>query len=89
MAEAVSTAYYFINRSPSAIIRFNTLEELWSGQPTSYKHLRIFGCPTYVHVRQGKLDAKAVKVVFVGYPNAKAVKGVFVGYPEDVKSYKV
>lgn len=35
---------------------------------TNYKYLRIFGCPVYIYVRQGKLDAKALRGVFVGYP---------------------
>lgn len=74
-AEVVSTACYIVNKSPSIVIGFKTPEEIWSSKPSSYKHLRIFGCFAYVHVRQGKLDARAVK-------------GVFVGYPEGVKEYK-
>lgn len=44
--------------------------------PVRYKHKRIFGCLDYVHFKQGKLDVRALK-------------GVFIGYPEGVKSYKV
>ncbi|KAH9680375.1 Integrase catalytic domain-containing protein [Citrus sinensis] len=75
-AEAISTASYMVNKSPSATISFKTPEELWSGKPGIYEHLRVFGCLAYVHVRQGKLDARAIK-------------GVFVGYPDGVKGYKV
>ncbi|KAK9185556.1 hypothetical protein WN943_025912 [Citrus x changshan-huyou] len=75
-AEAVSTASYLVNKSPSSAIGFKTPEELWSGRPGKYEHLRVFGCPAYVHVRQGKLDARAIK-------------GVFVGYPDGVKGYRV
>ncbi|KAH9801638.1 hypothetical protein KPL71_001098 [Citrus sinensis] len=63
-------------RSPSAALKFKTPEEIWTGVSADYKHLRIFGCTAYVHVKQGKLDSRALK-------------GVFVGYPEGVKGYKV
>ncbi|KAH9762677.1 BED-type domain-containing protein [Citrus sinensis] len=72
-AEVVSTASYLVNKSPYAVIGFKTPEELWFGKPGSYEHLMVFGCPTYVHVRQWKLDARAVKGGFVGYLNG--VKG--------------
>ncbi|KAH9723411.1 Integrase catalytic domain-containing protein [Citrus sinensis] len=72
-AKAISTASYLVNKSSSSAIGFKTPEELWSGRPGKYEHLRVFGCPAYVHVRQGKLDARAVKWVFVGYPDG--VKG--------------
>ncbi|KAH9763605.1 hypothetical protein KPL70_001228 [Citrus sinensis] len=39
-AEAVSTASYLVNKSPSATIGFKTPEELWFGKPGRYKHLR-------------------------------------------------
>ena len=65
-----------VNRSPSAALKFETPEEVWTGVLADYKHLRIFGCIAYLHVKQGKLDSRALK-------------GVFVGYPEGVKGYKV
>ena len=60
-AEAIYTASYLVNKSPSAAIGFKTPEELWSRKPGRYEHLRVFGCPAYVNVRQGKLDARAIK----------------------------
>ncbi|KAH9668177.1 hypothetical protein KPL70_021322 [Citrus sinensis] len=41
--------------------------ELWSGKPADYSQLRIFGCPAYAHVKQGKLEPRAFKCVFLGY----------------------
>ncbi|KAH9668944.1 hypothetical protein KPL70_021590 [Citrus sinensis] len=72
-AEAVNTASYLVNRSPSSAIGFKTPEELWKRKPANYQNLRVFGCPAYLHINQGKLDARALKGVFVGYPDA--VKG--------------
>jgi hypothetical protein len=49
-AESVNYACFVTNRSPTARIDFKVPEEVWSGKPVDYSMLRIFGCPTYVHV---------------------------------------
>jgi hypothetical protein len=49
-AEAVSTACYLVNRSPSSALDDTTPHEVWSGKKPSLQHLRVFGCDTYVHV---------------------------------------
>lgn len=75
-AEAASTACYLINRSPSSAIEFLVPDFKWSNVKPEYNHLRIFGCIVYVHTSQGKL-------------NPRAKKGVFLGYPTGVKGYKI
>ena len=55
-AEAINMACYVVNRAPSAALNFKTPEEVWSGTPTDYSDLKIFGCPTYMHVNEGKLE---------------------------------
>ncbi|KAK3033802.1 hypothetical protein RJ639_034373 [Escallonia herrerae] len=45
--EAVNTAAYLVNRSPSTAIDWKTPEEVWSGKHANYENLRIFGCPAY------------------------------------------
>ena len=75
-AETVNIASFIINRSPSSAIDFKIPEEVWSGKPIDYSNLKIFGCPTYVHVQSGersKLDSKSRKYVFLGFE--KGVKG--------------
>ena len=47
--------------------------EAWSGEPPDYSELKVFGSLAFAHVKQGKLDARAVKCVFIGYP--EGVKG--------------
>ena len=71
--EAVSTACFLVNCSPSTAIEFKTPKEIWSGKPAYYSNLRIFGCPTYMHVSEGKLEPRARKCIFLGY--ASRVKG--------------
>lgn len=72
-AEAVNTACYLVNRCPSTAIAFKTPEDLWSGTPANYENLRIFRCPAYAHVNEGKLEPRAIKCIFIGYPDG--VKG--------------
>ncbi|GKD00842.1 retrotransposon protein, putative, ty1-copia subclass [Tanacetum coccineum] len=72
-AEATCTTAYLINKSPSTTIEKKTLMEIWSRHPSDYGMLRIFGCVVYSHVKQGKIEPKAVKCILFGYP--KGVKG--------------
>ena len=71
--ETLMTACYLVNRSPSSGIDFKTPVEMWSGRTANYSDLKIFGCPAFAHVKQGKLEPRALKCVFLGYP--EGVKG--------------
>ncbi|KAG8490261.1 hypothetical protein CXB51_016079 [Gossypium anomalum] len=66
-AEAASTACFLINRSLSVTIEKKTPQEVWSGNPANYSDLKIFGCPAYAHVDNGKLEPRSIKCVFLGY----------------------
>ena len=74
--EAVVTAAYLINRSPLSALEFKIPHEAWSGKPPNLSNLKVFGCPAYAHITQGKLEPGAVK-------------GYFIGYPESIKRYKI
>ncbi|KAH9682681.1 hypothetical protein KPL71_027445 [Citrus sinensis] len=67
-AETLMTACYLVNRSLSSALNFKTPVEMWSGRAANYSNLKIFGCPAYAHVKQGKLEPRALKCVFLGYP---------------------
>ncbi|GJV58470.1 retrovirus-related pol polyprotein from transposon TNT 1-94 [Tanacetum coccineum] len=77
--EAATTATYLINRSPHRSLNGNIPEILWSGNSVDYSNLRVFGCPVYVHVDEGKLVPRAVKFIFLGY--GSGVKGYRVWCP--------
>ena len=62
--------------SPYSGINFKTPIELWTGKPADYSNMMVFGCPAYAHIKQRKLELRALK-------------GVFLGYPEEVKGYKL
>ena len=49
-AEALSTAVYLRNRSPTKAVEDKTPYEAWSGDRPNVKHLRVFGCIAYAHV---------------------------------------
>jgi hypothetical protein len=76
-AEATSTTVYIQNRCPHAILKEKTPEEVFSGIKPKVGHLRIFGCPVYIHVPKEKRTKME--------PSRK--KGVFVGYSENSKAY--
>ena len=83
-AEAVSYASHLVNRLPSAAIGGKTPMEMWSGKyAQDYDSLRVFGCPAYYHVKDGKLDPRARKAIFVGFKGG--VKGFKLWDLEDKK----
>ncbi|KAM1487717.1 hypothetical protein ACFX2I_001756 [Malus domestica] len=68
--EAVRTACYLINRSPSVPLGLDVPERVWTGNDVSYSHLKVFGCKAFVHVpkeQRSKLDYKATPCIFLGY----------------------
>eukprot|EP00253_Pinus_taeda_P028451 PITA_28451 len=68
-AEAVDTACYLVNRSPSSGLENKTPREVWTGKKPSLSHLRVFGCDAYVHVpkeKRTKLDSKYEKCIIIG-----------------------
>ena len=74
--DIVDAAYYLVNRSPHTKLDGDLPEEKWSRGKIGLSHLRVLGCMAYVHVDDGKwskLDAKAKKMIFLGYP--QGVKG--------------
>ena len=58
-AKAARTTVYVQNKSPHGVLGNKTLEEMFSGEKPKVSHLRIFGCPVYIHVpkeKRSKLD---------------------------------
>ncbi|GAU40816.1 hypothetical protein TSUD_398000 [Trifolium subterraneum] len=62
--EAVSTAVYILNRSPTKKLIDKVPEEVWSKCKPSVTHFKVFGSLSYKHVpdaRRKKLDDKSLK----------------------------
>lgn len=77
-AEAIHTANYLINRSPSKVIQNKTPFEKWVGRVPSVNHLHIFGSKAYVLNKHKK-----------GKFEPRANVGMFVGYSEESKAYRI
>lgn len=57
--EAMNTAIYLKNRSPTDAVKDAVPEEIWSGSKIDISNLKIFECRAQVHVpKRQKLDKK-------------------------------
>ena len=68
-AEAIATAVYLKNRSPTKALK-TTPYEAWHGTTPKVDHLRVFGSDAYAHIpkdERSKFDSKSRKCVMVGY----------------------
>ena len=66
-AEATRTIVYVQNRISHSALGFKTLEKLFTGKKPEVSHLKIFGCPVYIHIpkkKATKLDPSGKKGIF-------------------------
>jgi transposase InsO family protein len=78
-AEAAMVAVYVQNRLSHSALGLKTPKEMLTGKKPEVSHLKIFGCPVFIHIlkeKRNKLD-----------PSGK--KGIFVGYCEVSKAFKI
>ena len=69
-AEAVATAVYLLNLSPTRAIPNQIPYDVWRGVRPLVCHLQIFGCVAYALINSpnhSKLGEKSTKCIFVGY----------------------
>ena len=79
-AEAVSTATYLRNKSPTSALKKTTPHEAWYGQKPRVDHLRVFASSAYTHIpkdERGKLDSKTKKCILLGYGSVQKGYRVF------------
>ena len=75
--EAVSTAVFILNRSPSKRLEGITPEEAWSGAKPNVSHFRIFGSLCFRHIPdqlRRKLDDKGEQMILLGYHSTGGYK---------------
>ncbi|KAL1204528.1 Retrovirus-related Pol polyprotein from transposon TNT 1-94 [Cardamine amara subsp. amara] len=68
--DAVMTACYLINRTPTKVLNDISPYEVLNKTKPHINHLRVFGCVCFVLVpgdQRNKLDAKSTRSVFIGY----------------------
>ena len=69
-AEAISTAAYLRNRSPTRAVAGMIPNEAWTGQKPQVDGLQVFGCQAFVHIpkeERKKLDSKSKGCIYLGY----------------------
>jgi hypothetical protein len=78
-AEAAMATVYVQNRLSHSALGFKTPEEMFTGKKPEVSHLKIFGCPVFIHIPKEKRNKLE--------PSGK--KGIFVGYCEVSKAFKI
>ena len=77
--EATRTVVYVQNILSHSSLGFKTPKEMYTGKKPEVSHLKIFGCPVYVHIPKEK------RIKLDPFGN----KEIFVGYFEDSKSFRI
>jgi hypothetical protein len=76
--EAVVTAVYILNRSPTKALNVRTPYEPWHGCKPMVSHLRVFGCLTFDK-----------EIGHIGKLDDRSTPGVFIGNAEGSKAYRI
>ncbi|KAG8496956.1 hypothetical protein CXB51_008162 [Gossypium anomalum] len=71
------------NNHGEVAIEKKTPQKVWSGNLANYSDLKIFRCPAYAHIDNGKLESRSIKCVFLGYK--AGVKRYKLWCPENIK----
>ena len=75
LVEVASTAVRLINKCPSSSNGGDTPDYRWFGKYGGYADLRTFGCKDFAHIKQGKLEPRALRCVMLGYqPGVKGYR---------------
>ena len=72
---------YIQNRIPHVVLDEKTPEEVFTSEKPDISHLRIFGCPLYIHIpkeKRTKMEPSRKKVNFVGYSETSKVFIIYV-----------
>ncbi|CAL9245665.1 unnamed protein product, partial [Arabidopsis halleri] len=72
--DAVLTACYLINRTPTKVLHDKSPFEVLNKNKPIFDHLRVFGCVCFVLVPgdlRNKLEAKSMKCMFIGYSTSQ------------------
>jgi hypothetical protein len=76
--EAVVTAVYILNRSPTKALNGRTPYETWHGRKLVVSHLWVFGCLAF-----------GTELGHIGKLDDRSTPGVFIDYVEGSKAYRI
>jgi hypothetical protein len=78
-AEAAMEVVYVHNRLSHSELGLRTQEEMFTRKKPKVIHLKIFGCPVFIHIPKDKRNK----------PEPSEKKGMFVGYSEVSKAFRI
>lgn len=87
-SEAINTANYIVNRSPTTANKGITPEECYTKKKPDVSNLCIFVCLAYMHIpkqNRNKLESKTLKCLLMGYDSHSKAYRVF--EPHSCKIY--
>lgn len=87
-AEAVNTAVYLLNRTPTKQVKSSTPFEKWTGRKPNLQHVKVFGCEAYLHVPDNlrkKLERKSRKFMLVGYDGESTNYRLYDPHTKEIK----
>jgi hypothetical protein len=67
-AEATMAVVYVQNRLSHSALRLNTLEEMFNEKKPEVSHLKIFGCPVFIHIpkeKRNKMEPSGKKGIYL------------------------
>ena len=73
------TTVYVQKCTPNRVLENKTPKEVFFINKSEVSHLRIFGCPVYIHIPKEKRT----------HLDHYGKKGIFVGYSESSKAYRI
>jgi hypothetical protein len=68
--EAIMITVYVQNRLSHSTLGLKTPEGMFTGKKPEVSHLKMFGCPVFIHIpkeKRNKLEPSGKKGIFVGY----------------------
>jgi hypothetical protein len=75
------TAVYVQNRLSHSALGFKAPEEMFTGKKPEVSHLKIFGCPVFIHIpkeKRNKLEPSGKKGIFVGYCEVSKAFSIYI-----------
>jgi hypothetical protein len=76
--EVAMTTIYVQNQLPHSALGLKTPEKMFTGKKLEVSHLKIFGCPVFIHIPKEKRNKME-----------PSEKGIFVGYCEVSKAFRI